>query len=74
MNKKKLPAKPAATDQAADPTALTAPQLAELLTKAGATKIKLEDIEADVAAGAPTNGDGTIHLVHYTAWLIANTR
>ena len=27
-------------------------------------------IEADVAASAPTNGDGSINLVAYAAWLI----
>lgn len=26
-------------------------------------------LEADIAAGAPTNADGTINLVHYAAWL-----
>jgi hypothetical protein len=26
--------------------------------------------QADVDAGAPTNGDGTINLVHYAAWLV----
>ena len=29
----------------------------------------LEQIEADVAAGTPTNADGTINLVTYAAWL-----
>jgi hypothetical protein len=24
----------------------------------------------DVAAGAPTNADGTINLVHFAAWLV----
>jgi hypothetical protein len=27
-------------------------------------------IEADRAAGAPTNAGGTINLVHYAAWLV----
>ena len=31
--------------------------------------IRREWLEADVAAGAPTNDDGTINLVHYAAWL-----
>ena len=26
-------------------------------------------LRADLAAGAPTNPDGTINLVHYAAWL-----
>ena len=29
-----------------------------------------EVLEADLAAGAPTNADGTINLVHYAAWLV----
>ena len=32
--------------------------------------VKREWLEADVAAGAPTNPDGTINLVHYAAWLV----
>ena len=26
-------------------------------------------LRADLAAGAPTNADGTINLIHYAAWL-----
>lgn len=46
-------------------------QLAELLSKAGNRKIAAAEIKAHVAAGAPTNGDGTIHLLHFAAWLAA---
>ena len=28
-----------------------------------------EMLQADLAAGAPENADGTINLVHYAAWL-----
>lgn len=28
-------------------------------------------VAADLAAGAPVNLDGTVHLVHYAAWLAA---
>ncbi len=52
-----------------DPTALTVDQMADLLTRAGKQKIDPAAIRADVEAGAPTNGDGTLHLVHYAAWL-----
>jgi len=31
-------------------------------------------LEADIAAGAPTNADGTVNLVHYGAWLNAMMR
>lgn len=27
-------------------------------------------IQADIDAGAPTNTDGSINLVHYAAWLV----
>lgn len=52
-----------------DPLALTIDQAAELLSKAAKRKITAEQIRQDIAEGAPTNGDGTIHLVNYTAWL-----
>jgi hypothetical protein len=48
---------------------MTAEQAAELLSKAAKRKITAEQIRQDIADGAPTNGDGTIHLVNYTAWL-----
>lgn len=54
-----------------DPTALTPKHLAELLAKTATKKITPADIQIDIAAGAPTNADGTINLVHYTAWLIS---
>jgi len=30
-------------------------------------------LDKHIAAGAPTNADGTIHLLHYVAWLIRET-
>jgi hypothetical protein len=44
--------------------------VARLLTAAGGRAITADMIEADVEAGAPANADGTINLVHYTAWLV----
>lgn len=52
-----------------NPLALAIADAAQLLSKAGARQIRVEQIEADVAAGAPTNPDGTINLVTYAAWL-----
>lgn len=52
-----------------DPSRLTPAELARLLCAAGATGVTAESIKADVAAGAPTNAGGTLHLVHYGAWL-----
>jgi len=51
------------------PTSLTVADAALLLTKAGGQPVTVAVIEADLAAGAPTNADGTINLVHYAAWL-----
>lgn len=52
-----------------NPLALTISDAATLLSKAGGRLISPEQINADVAAGAPLNGDGTLNLVSYTAWL-----
>jgi len=52
-----------------NPLALSIPDAVRLLSKAGGRLISLEQIEADVAAGAPQNGDGTINLITYAAWL-----
>ncbi|GIW80412.1 MAG: hypothetical protein KatS3mg105_2219 [Gemmatales bacterium] len=59
-----------ATPGRLNPNALTLADAARLLAKAGGWKITKEMIEADIAAGAPTNADGTINLVHYAAWLV----
>lgn len=52
-----------------NPLALTIPDAATMLSKAGGRAIRPEQIEADLAAGAPRNGDGTLNLVLYAAWL-----
>ena len=36
---------------------------------ARALGLSVETVRADIAAGAPTNADGTMNLVHYAAWL-----
>lgn len=56
-----------------DPARLTAKDLAALLSKASGASIDAAGIERDVAAGAPSNPDGTINLVHYGAWLARET-
>lgn len=53
-----------------NPLALPIPDAAKLLSKAGGRMIRADQIEADIAAGAPTNGDGTINLIAYAAWLV----
>jgi len=51
------------------PTALSVTDAARVLSAAGGGAVTAEMIQADLDAGAPTNADGTINLVHYTAWL-----
>ena len=51
------------------PTAMSITDAARVLTAAGGQIVKEEDIQADIGDGAPTNGDGTLNIVHYGAWL-----
>ena len=52
------------------PTSLTVADAARLLTKVGGQPVTVGMLEADLAAGAPANADGTLNLVHYAAWLV----
>ena len=58
-------------DEAAplNPASLAVGDTAQLLAKVSGEKITEMMIEADRTAGAPANPDGTLHLVHYAAWL-----
>jgi len=58
---------------ALDPTALSPTDMARMLSAAGGRRITAEMVAADVAAGAPVNRNGTLNLVHYTAWLARET-
>ena len=51
-------------------TALTVAQAAKVLSAAGGRRITEDMLRADTDAGAPVNADGTLNLVHYTAWLV----
>ena len=51
-----------------DPARLTIAQAAKVLSAAFRERIPAEQLEADIESGAPTNADGTINLVNYTAW------
>ena len=53
-----------------NPTALRLADAAQLLSRLGTRLVTVEKLEADVAAGAPTNSDGTLNLMHYAAWLV----
>lgn len=62
------PEQPAATGL--NPAKLAVPHAAKMLTRAGGSPVTEAMIEADLAAGAPVNADGSINLVHYAAWLV----
>jgi hypothetical protein len=51
-----------------DPTRLPVEQAAKLLAAAYRERIDPEKIRLDIQDGAPVNADGTINLVHYSAW------
>lgn len=53
-----------------NPTALPLADAARLLSAVGGQVVTVEMLQADVAAGAPTNDDGTLNVAHYTAWLV----
>ena len=52
------------------PTSLTVEHTARLLSAAGGRPVTSDMVAKDVEAGAPTNPDGTINLIHYAAWLV----
>lgn len=62
------------TGETIAPSALSNEQLADLLSRAGRKTVTPEMIAQDVADGAPTNGDGTLNLINYAAWLVANSK
>ena len=49
-----------------DAIAVAAAQYANIFNARGHVRKQVGDIDA----GAPTNGDGTINLVQYAAWLV----
>jgi hypothetical protein len=55
---------------ALNPSALSIGDAARILSAAEGQRVDVAMIQADIDAGAPTNIDGTINLVHYGAWLV----
>jgi hypothetical protein len=53
-----------------NPLALTLEEAARLLSAAGGRKVTPEQVQADIAAGAPVGPGGRVNLVHYAAWLV----
>lgn len=58
------------SDGKINPAALSLADLARVLAAAGGQAVDVAALQADVAAGAPRNADGTVNLVHYVAWLV----
>ncbi len=51
-------------------TAISVSDLAKLLKRAGSRFASEAALQKDIENGAPTNPDGSVNLIHYTAWLI----
>ena len=53
-----------------NPAALGVADAARVLSRIGGKPVTDAMLRADIDAGAPTNANGTINLVHYAAWLV----
>jgi hypothetical protein len=53
-----------------NPAALGVADAARVLSRIGGKPVTDAMLRADIDAGAPTNVNGTINLVHYAAWLV----
>ena len=50
--------------------ALTPDQVVDVLVKSGFRGMTLELLHSDFEAGAPRNANGSVHLIHYMAWIL----
>ncbi len=56
-----------------NPSALALADAARVLTRlvgVGGKAVTEAMLRTDIDAGAPTNADGSVNLVHYAAWLV----
>lgn len=53
-----------------NPAALSVADAARVLTRLGGGEVTEAMLRADIDAGAPTNTDDTMNLIHYAAWLV----
>jgi len=51
-------------------TAISAADLAAVLSKCAGKHVTVDAIRYHIEAGAPVNADGSLNLVHYAAWLV----
>ena len=52
------------------PTAVPVCDASRLMSRLSGETITEQMLQADIDVGAPTNGEGTLNLVHYAAWLV----
>jgi hypothetical protein len=57
-----------------NPLALPPATLVKLLRKSGCRAMTEEALEQLIESGLPVNGDGSISIVEYTAWLLQEVR
>lgn len=53
-----------------NPQCLRLEDLARILTVSGPKQVTVEMLQVDIDDGAPTNADGTMNLLNYTAWIV----
>jgi hypothetical protein len=53
--------------------ALSVRELYLVFAKSGAEGVTEEHLREDISAGVPTNADGTVNLIHNTAWLVKHS-
>jgi len=70
MTPEHAPSSPAEGPGRLNPAAMPVADAARMLSRAGGQRITEDMLRADIDAGAPTNPDGTVNLVHYAAWLM----
>ncbi len=55
---------------AISPQSLRLADMARVLSASGPKPVTAEMLQADIDDGAPVNGDGTMNLLEYAAWLV----
>lgn len=56
------------------PTAVPVADAAKILSRAAGVQVTVAMLQADIAAGAPVNADGTLNLIQFAAWLVKERR
>lgn len=53
-----------------NPNAMTAKQAALLFSKLARRRVEVEQVQADIDAGVPTDESGRLNVLSYAAWLL----